>query len=89
MLKSGNADPARCVENLIKTVKGEVPYVREKGLPRESVDRPISTGQMPFKADVRRLIDEYDPRVNTAEIDLTDIGTAQGNFEYDTYVTRK
>lgn len=89
MLKSGNSEPMLCVGNLIKTIQGEVPYMREKGIPRESIDVPVSAGQAPFKVAVKRLIDEYEPRVDSGEIDMTDVGTAFGNFEYDTYVSKK
>ena len=43
MKASGNAAPETCVQNLLKTIRGEVPYERIKGIDRTLIDRPSGT----------------------------------------------
>ena len=42
MKASGNAAPETCVQNLLKTIRGEVPYERIKGIDRTLIDKPLS-----------------------------------------------
>ena len=39
MKASGNAAPETCVQNLLKTIRGEVPYDRIKGIDRTLIDK--------------------------------------------------
>ena len=43
MLSKGNSDIAVCVNNLLKTSRGEVPYERLKGVNFSLLDGPAST----------------------------------------------
>ena len=38
MKASGNGTPQTCVQNLLKTTRGEVPYERIKGIDRSLID---------------------------------------------------
>lgn len=42
MKASGNGAPEICVQNLLKTIRGEVPYERIKGIDRTLIDKPSS-----------------------------------------------
>ena len=72
MLASGNSDPARCTVNLLRTIRGEVPYVRTKGIDREIVDAP-ATESWRLGADAEWVIDSFEPRV---DLDGVDVGAA-------------
>ena len=43
MKASGNGTPQTCVQNLLKTIRGEVPYERIKGIDRTLIDKPSQT----------------------------------------------
>ena len=43
MKASGNGAPEICVQNLLKTIRGEVPYERIKGIDRTLIDKPSET----------------------------------------------
>ena len=40
MKASGNGAPEICVQNLLKTIRGDVPYERIKGIDRTLIDKP-------------------------------------------------
>ncbi len=42
MLAQGNSDPRVCALNLLRTIRGEVPLERTKGIDREHIDKPIT-----------------------------------------------
>lgn len=89
MLKaSGNADPAVCVENLIKTVRGEVPYERVKGISRELIDAPSGTAENEMLSDIQWNIETYEPRVDVDDIDIDALAAENGAFKYKPKVTR-
>ena len=41
MKATGNGRPQTCVQNLLKTIRGEVPYERLKGIDRTLIDRRL------------------------------------------------
>lgn len=69
MLASGNSAPQRCVVNLLRTVRGEVPYVRTKGIDRSLIDIP-STGSWRLTADAEWVVQNYEPRVDLDSVDI-------------------
>lgn len=89
MRASGNSNPLVCVENLIKTVRGEVPYERLKGLDRKIIDKPIVTGRTAFARDVDWNIRTYEPRVSPGDINIKALAAYAGNFQFDTNVMRE
>ena len=70
MKAKGNGDPAQCVGNLLRLIRGEVPYERQKGLDPRLIDSPCSTAAQELVADAEWLIENYEPRVNINSIDL-------------------
>ena len=55
MKAKGNGDPAQCVGNLLRLIRGEVPYERLKGLDPRLIDRPSSTAAQDLVADAEWL----------------------------------
>ena len=55
MKASGNGAPEICVQNLLKTIRGEVPYERIKGIDRTLIDKPSETAATDLAADLKAL----------------------------------
>ena len=87
MKASGNGDPAQCVGNLLRLIRGEVPYERLKGLNPRLIDQPSSIAGPELVADAEWLIENYEPRANLKSIDLVAELAAAGHFniEAETY----
>lgn len=88
MRAENNGDPLVCVENLIKTVRGEVPYERLKGLSREIIDTPVVTGRTAFARDVDWIIGTYEPRVKAGDINIKALAAYAGAFQFDTAIMK-
>ena len=72
MRASGNSDPSVCVQNLLKTVRGEVPY--------ELIDQPGALAAEKLAADVEFVLETYEPRVRLTSAELSAIAAQTGNF---------
>ena len=79
MLSHGNGDAALCAANLLRTVRGEVPMSRVKGIGREHFDAPASQSAA-LAADAAWVLETYEPRLAPAEIDVMAAVAAQGDF---------
>lgn len=79
MLASGNGAPQRCALNLMRTIRGEVPYARAKGIDREIVDSPATEGWR-LKADVDRVLKGYEPRVSYEDVSIMEVESMLGDF---------
>ena len=77
MKASGNAAPETCVQNLLKTIRGEVPYERIKGIDRTLIDKPSGTAAN----DLEFLVETYEPRVRLSSSDLVALVAQTGDFE--------
>ena len=80
MKSSGNGNPATCVGNLLRLVRGEVPYERIKGIDPKLIDKPSSTAAEDLRADAQWLIENYEPRVNLSSVDLDSELAKIGHF---------
>lgn len=80
MKASGNGDPAQCVGNLLRIVRGEVPFERLKGLNASLIDQPSSNATQELIADAQWLIENYEPRVSIDNINLTAELAKAGHF---------
>ncbi len=69
MLASGNSDRLVCAGNLVKTIRGECPMERTKGIAREIIDAPV-TQENKVKSDVEWTVTTYEPRITNLEISL-------------------
>lgn len=81
MRATGNGTPQLCVQNLIKTVRGEVPYERLKGIDRALIDKPSETSGSDLVSDVQFVIDTYEPRVKFDNAELNALAAQTGGFE--------
>lgn len=70
MKAKGNGDPQMCVSNLLRLIRGEVPYERLKGLDPKLIDKPSTRAGADLKADAQWLIENYEPRVKLSSIEL-------------------
>lgn len=87
MRASGNSDPQICVQNLLQTVRGEVPFARIKGLDGANIDAPSATAEAAIIADATWLINTYEPRVNANEVVVDALEAMQGDFQLSTTVS--
>ena len=81
MKASGNGAPEICVQNLLKTIRGEVPYERIKGIDRTLIDKPSQTAGSDLTADVEFVVETYEPRVTLSSTELAALAAETGNFE--------
>ena len=87
MRASGNGDPQVCVQNLLQTVRGEVPFSRIKGLDGANIDAPSSTAEAAIIADATWLINTYEPRVDANEVAVDALEAVQGDFRLNTTIS--
>ena len=81
MRASNNSDVQVCMDNLLKTVKGEVPYSREKGIKRNIVDLPSDAAKLQIVMSANECIDNYEPRVDVRRVRPQSIDE-DGNLSY-------
>lgn len=84
MKASGNGAPAQCVANLLRIVRGEVPYERLKGLDARLIDSPSSTVEAELSADAEWLLENYEPRVSLDSLNLEQALAEAGHFNIKT-----
>ena len=75
MKANGNGAPETCASNLLRIVRGEVPYDRVRGRDGALIDQPNAADEA--MADAEWLLGEYEPRVEIADVS-TDTGSAAG-----------
>ena len=80
MKAKGNGDPAQCVSNLLRLIRGEVPFERLKGLDPSLIDSPSSIAGPKLAADAQWLIENYEPRINLKSVDLEAELAKAGHF---------
>ena len=80
MLEKGNGDPAVCVQNLLRTWRGEVPYERLKGIDTSLIDRPAGAARPAMEADAVWVVNIYEPRVTATEAVTAALDGMQGDF---------
>lgn len=84
MKASGNAAPETCVQNLLKAIRGEVPYERIKGIDRTLIDKPSETAAAELAADVEFVVETYEPRVQLTSAELAALAAEAGAFNLRT-----
>lgn len=80
MQANRNGLSALCVANLLRIVRGEVPYQRMKGLDASYTDTPSSLLQPLIEADAEWLVENYEPRAPLGSFNLTGELAKQGHF---------
>ena len=79
MLSNGNSDPRVCALNLLRTIRGEVPLARTKGIAREHIDKP-STRAAELRADAEWVLETYEPRLSGEDVAVIAEEAAAGNY---------
>ena len=79
MRAQGNGTPQICAANLLRTVRGEVPYDRLRGRDGTLIDRSNVTDAA--EIDIELVLNTYEPRMKTEKIGLGSSATiVSGNF---------
>lgn len=86
MRAEGNGTVQVCIDNLLKTVKGEVPYAREKGIDGGIIDLPLDEAEVELAASADECIDDYETRVDIEDIEV-DVINIDGNLSYKVEVS--
>ena len=87
MKAHGNGAPETCAANLLRIVRGEVPFDRVRGRNGALVDMPNASGEA--VADAEWLLNTYEPRVNVESVESVADSAATGDFSTLLNITRK
>lgn len=74
-----NGAPETCAANLLRIVRGEVPYDRVRGRDPALIDRPGNIDES--IADIEWLLETYEPRVSIESAEAIAEAVAAGDFE--------
>jgi phage baseplate assembly protein W len=86
MKAHGNGEVSQCVGNLLRLIRGEVPYERLKGMNPRLIDRPSSEAAPELVADAEWLLENYEPRADLKSINLDAELAKAGHFRIDAEV---
>ena len=87
MRANGNGRPEVCASNLLRIVRGEVPYDRVRGRNGALVDTPNATGEA--GADAEWVLETYEPRVQADSIETNPEAALSGDFQTIATISRK
>lgn len=86
MLSQGNGNAEVTSQNLIKIIRGEVPYDRIRGIDVSYIDRPVEMVKDDVENDVIETLEDYEPRVDVQDVNLEQ--TSDGSFKINLEVTK-
>lgn len=89
MRAKGNGTSQVCANNLLRIVRGEVPFERVKGLDPRIIDLPIGEAQSSLRQDAEWLIGTYEPRVMVNDINIVPATGADAGFIVTVDATEK
>ena len=78
MKAHGNGTPETCASNLLRIVRGEVPFDRVRGRDGALIDRANVTDEA--TADAEWLLETYEPRVTVESVETTAEVPRSGEF---------
>lgn len=78
MKANGNGNPETCASNLLRIVRGEVPFDRVRGRDGSLVDQPNATADA--AADAEWLLNTYEPRVTVEGAESVPENASTGDF---------
>ena len=87
MKAHGNGSPETCASNLLRTVRGEVPFDRVRGRDGALVDQSNATDEA--IADAEWVIETYEPRVTVESIEDNPEGVRSGDIALLVNIARK
>lgn len=87
MRATGNGLPEVCASNLLRIVRGEVPFDRVRGRNGALIDQPNATDDA--VADAEWLLETYEPRVKVDSIETNPEAATSGDFYSLVNIERK
>ena len=87
MKAHGNGTPETCASNLLRIVRGEVPYDRVRGRDGALIDQPNATDEA--IADAEWLLETYEPRVAVESVEAIAAAAITGDFSTLVNIKRK
>lgn len=87
MKAHGNGTPETCARNLLRIVRGEVPYDRVRGVDGALIDGPSSAEDA--AADAEWVLETYEPRVEVEETGTDAEAPISGDFSTLVKIKRK
>lgn len=89
MRANGNGDTNVCVNNLLRTFRGEVPFERIKGIDARLIDRPANEADAALKQDAEWLLETYEPRAIVNGISIERTEGVNGEFVIRANITER
>lgn len=87
MKAHGNGTPETCASNLLRIVRGEVPYDRVRGRDGSLVDQPNAVDEA--TADAEWVLETYEPRVTVESVEEHPEAVSSGDFSTLVNIKRK
>ena len=87
MKAHGNGTPETCASNLLRIVRGEVPYDRVRGRDGALIDQPNATDEA--IADAEWVLETYEPRVSVESIEESPEDVQNGDISTLVNIKRK
>ena len=87
MKAHGNGTPETCASNLLRIVRGEIPYDRVRGRDGALVDQPNAEDEA--IADAEWVLETYEPRVSVESILAHPEAALTGDFSMIANIERK
>ena len=87
MKAHGNGTPETCASNLLRIVRGEVPFDRVRGRDGSLIDKANATDEA--AADAEWVLENYEPRVSVESAETTAEEPLAGDFSVLVKFTRK
>ena len=87
MLKTGNGEPKKCVENLVSIVRGEVPFDRVRGIDARIIDSPSEEAAQDLQQEALWNVETYEPRVNADRTEINAVEAEKGGFKLEIAVS--
>ncbi|MEA4919321.1 MAG: early E1A protein [Clostridiaceae bacterium] len=89
MLSTGNGKTQVCVNNLLQTTRGTIPYERVKGIDPRLFDQPAVAAKESVMADIEWLLETFEPRADLSTIDLEDLAIQTGDVSLTASIDTK
>ena len=87
MKAHGNGTPETCAANLLRIVRGEVPFDRVRGRYGSLIDQPNVTDEA--AADAEWLLETYEPRVKATSVEAVAESAITGDLSTLVHIERK
>ena len=87
MKAHGNGNPETGASNLLRIVRGEVPFDRVRGRDGSLIDQPNVTDEA--VADAEWVLETYEPRVEIENVETLPEAAISGDFATSVNIKRK